>query len=77
MNVTNISTLLSNNALNNNASNNATIIINNSNNNTANWLGFNKLVANETLMDLLSGYIGYIVALTVYNLILLYQQRKR
>lgn len=50
---------------------------NNPNNNTANWIGFYKLVDDETLMDMLSRYIVYIVALTGYNLILLHQQRKR
>lgn len=52
-------------------------VINNPNNNTANWIGFNKLVKDQTLMQLLNDYIVYIVALTVFNLILLYQQRKR
>lgn len=56
---------------------NATVVVNNPNNNTANWLGFNKLVEGQTLMQLLSGYIVYIVALTAYNLILIHQQRKR
>lgn len=51
--------------------------VNNPNNNTANWLGFNKLVDGQTLMQLLSGYIVYIVALSVFNLILMHQQRKR
>lgn len=51
--------------------------MNNPNNNTANWLGFNKLVEGQTLIQLLSGYIVYIVTLTIYNLILLHQQRKR
>lgn len=52
-------------------------LINDPNNNTANWLGFNKLEEGQNLMDLLNGYITYIVALTVYNLILMHQQRKR
>lgn len=56
---------------------NNTVVVNNPNNNTANWIGFYKLVDNDTLMDLLSGYIVYIVALTGYNLILMHQQRKR
>lgn len=56
---------------------NTTFIVNNPNNNTANWVGFNKLTQGQNLMQLLSGYIVYIVALTIYNLILLNQQRKR
>lgn len=71
MTITDNSTL----SVNNSTTNNSTV--NNPNNNTANWIGFNKLTPNETLMQFLSGYIGYIVALTIYNLILLYQQRKR
>ncbi|XP_031619369.1 piezo-type mechanosensitive ion channel component isoform X2 [Contarinia nasturtii] len=59
------------------AAGNTTFVVNNPNNNTANWVGFNKLVHGQTLMQLLSGYIVYIVALTIYNLILLHQQRKR
>lgn len=56
---------------------NTTIVINDPTNNTANWIGFNKLVKGQTLMQLLENYIVYIVALTVYNIILLVQQRKR
>lgn len=50
---------------------------NNPNNNTANWLGFNKVIEGQTLTQLLSGYIVYIVALSAFNLILMHQQRKR
>lgn len=56
---------------------NTTIVINDPTNNTANWIGFNKLVRGQTLMQLLENYIFYIVALTVYNVILLAQQKKR
>lgn len=56
---------------------NSTIVVNNPNNNTANWLGFRKLEEGQTLINLLNGYIMYIVALTAYNLILIHQQRKR
>lgn len=54
-----------------------TTVHNNPNNNTANWVGFNKLLEGETLMHQLSDYIIYIVAVTIYNLILIHQQRKR
>lgn len=57
--------------------NNTTFVINDPTNNTANWIGFNKLVKGQTLMQLLENYIFYIVALTIYNVILLTQQRKR
>lgn len=56
---------------------NTTIVVNDPTNNTANWIGFEKLVKGQTLMQLLEQYILYIVLLTVYNIILLAQQRKR
>lgn len=52
-------------------------VVNDPNNNTANWIGFDKLEPDQTLMQLLDDYIIYIVALTLYNIILLAQQRKR
>lgn len=60
-----------------NSTSNTTFVVNNPNNNTANWIGFHKLVSGQTLMDLLSNYIIFIVGLTFYNIILLMQQRKR
>lgn len=65
------------NSTSGNSTSNSTFVVNNPNNNTANWLGFNKLLEGQTLMQLLSEYIVYIVALTAYNMILLHQQRKR
>ena len=61
----------------NSTTNISTVVVNNPNNNTANWLGFSKLEDGQTLINLLHGYIMYIVALTAYNLILIHQQRKR
>lgn len=46
-------------------------------NNTANWLGFNKMVTGQTLIQYLSGYIVYIVALSAFNLVSMHQYRKR
>ncbi|XP_055299160.1 piezo-type mechanosensitive ion channel component isoform X9 [Sitodiplosis mosellana] len=77
INSTDGNSTVSNSTVSNSTAGNTTIVVNDPNNNTANWVGFNKLVAGQTLMQLLSGYIVYIVALTAYNLILLYQQRKR
>lgn len=54
-----------------------TDVINDPDTNTANWLGFNKLEKGAPLMDVLHGYIFYIVAVTAYNFILLAQQRQR
>lgn len=51
--------------------------INNPTTNNANWLGFNKLIKDQTLIQLFHSYIFYIVIVTVYNVILMAQQRKR
>lgn len=51
--------------------------INDPNTNNANWLGFNKLVDDQTLMQLFDSYINYIIIVTIYNVILMAQQRKR
>lgn len=66
-----------NSTVSNITTSNTTFVINDPTNNTANWIGFNKLVKSQTLFQLLDHYIVYIVALTVYNIILLSQQRKR
>lgn len=51
--------------------------INDPNHNDANWFGFNKIVEGQNLFDLFKSYIIYIVFVTVYNVILMSQQRKR
>lgn len=56
---------------------NATKPFNDPDTNNANWIGFNKLEKGAPLMDVLHGYIFYIVAVTAYNFILLQQQRQR
>lgn len=49
----------------------------NASNNIAHWMGFEKFDDNKTLLKALGFYIAYIFISTKYNMILLYQQRKR
>lgn len=51
--------------------------INDPETNDANWLGLNKLAKGDPLMNILHGYMLYIFVVTMYNFILLKQQRQR
>lgn len=47
------------------------------NKNNADWFGLSKIEENQTLANMLHGYIGYIMITTVYTMILLWQKRSR